>query len=280
MTESIGNSYAGYGALSVTLETGVAWVTIDNPPVNLLDLALYPEMMRLVDELAADDAVRVVVLRSANPEFFIAHFDVSLIMMLPRDLPRPDTPNEFLQMCETLRTMPKPTIAMIEGRVGGGGSEMALSCDMRFAAIGRAVFNQPEVPLGIIPGGSSSTRLSRLAGRSRAMEIILSGDDFDALTAERYGWVNRALAPDDLEPFVRRLANRIASFQPQAVAAAKRLVVQAEGSLNDELCDVAAAFYGTLAYDETQAAMQRFLASGGQTREGELRLGDLAGEIA
>ena len=102
--------------------------------------------------------------------------------------------------------MPKATIAVIEGRVGGGGSELALSCDMRFAALGRAVFNQPEVALGILPGGSGTVRLPRLVGRSRALEVILGCDDVPAELAERWGWVNRALPPDELWPFVDRLA--------------------------------------------------------------------------
>ena len=198
--------YDTYQKLRVDLDKGVAWVTIDNPPINLFDLDLYGEMQRIAADLAGDDAVHVVVLRSANPEFFIAHFDVSVILALPTDLPPPTEANAFHVMCETFRTMPKATIAMVEGRAGGGGSELALSCDMRFAALGRAVFSQPEVALGIIPGGTGTQRLGRLAGRSRALEIVLGCGEFDAATAERYGWINRALFDGELEPFVRELA--------------------------------------------------------------------------
>ena len=108
--------------------------------------------------------------------------------------------------------MPKATIAEINGRVGGGGSELASSCDMRFGAIGRTIVNQMEVPLGIIPGGTGTQRLPRLVGRGRAMEIILGGVDIDAVTAERWGYLNRALPPDELRPFVDSLAHRIARF--------------------------------------------------------------------
>src|SRR5262245_15537527 len=186
--------YEGYEKLRVTVEDGVATVTIDNPPINLFDLALYLEMQRLAPQLRDDPDARVVVLRSATPGFFIAHFDVGLILRIPTDLPEPTELNDFHAMCETFRTMPKATIAVVEGRAGGGGSEFALSCDMRFAARDTAIFNQPEVALGIIPGGSGTQRLARLVGRSRALEIILSCDDVDAELAEQWGWVNRALS--------------------------------------------------------------------------------------
>src|SRR3954471_25006535 len=273
-------AYEGYEKLRVGVEHGVATVTIDNPPINLFDLGLYLEMRQISTELRDDGGVRVVVLRSATPGFFIAHFDVSLIQSFPTDPQPPATElNPFHEMCEAFRTMPKATIAVIEGRVGGGGSELTLSCDMRFAAIGQAVLSQPEVALGIIPGGTGTARLGRLAGRSRALEIILGSDDFDAVTAERYGWVNRALDPGDLWPFVERLATRIASYPPHAVAAAKAAVLRAERGVVDDLLAESHAFAGTLADPATQRAMARFFELGGQTVEGESRLGALAGEI-
>lgn len=274
--------YDDYEALTVDLVEGVATVTIDNGPVNLFDRVLYPEMARVVGELAADDDVRVVVLCSANPSFFIAHFDVALIVRSASSAgtrPAPTMIGDFHLMCERLRTMPKATIAVIEGRVGGGGSELALSCDMRFAAAGRAVFNQPEVALGIIPGGSGTVRLPRLVGRGRALEAILGCDDIDAVTAEAWGWVNRALPPPELWPFVRNLAGRIAGFPPVAVAEAKASVVRAEADVNRHLLDEAAAFARTLADPRATAAMEGFLANGGQTTAGEARLGELCGEL-
>jgi enoyl-CoA hydratase/carnithine racemase len=277
-------SYEGFPGLQVEVDDGLATITIDSPPINLFTVELFLAMARLADALAADTEVRVVVLRSANPEFFIAHFDVEAILTFPTDSPPPTELNAYHVMCEAFRTMPKATIAVIEGRVGGGGSELALSFDMRFAALpggGRvgAVFNQPEVALGILPGGSGTVRLSRLVGRSRALEVILGCDDIDAATAEAWGWVNRALPPDDLWPFVHRLARRIAAFPPHAVAAAKAAVVRAEKGVEDDLLAEGAAFNGTLGGPGTRQAMERFLELGGQTRDGELRLGDLAGNI-
>src|SRR3954454_22893180 len=227
-------AYEGYEKLRVGVAGGIATVTIDNPPINLFDLGLYLEMRQIATELRDDGGVRVVVLRSATPGFFIAHFDVSLIQSFPTDpQPAPTELNPFHEMCEAFRTMPKATIAVIVGRIGGGGSELALSCDMRFGVLPHgehpgAVFNQPEVALGIIPGGSGTVRLPRLIGRSRALEVILGCEDIDAATAERWGWVNRVLATDELATFVDRLAARIASFPPNAVAAAKASVVRAE----------------------------------------------------
>ncbi len=241
-------------ALTLQIDDGVATVTIDNPPVNLFDLGLYIGMTQMARRLADDPAVRVVVLRSANPEFFIAHFDVTLIQHLPTDAGTPESLNDFHAMCEAFRTMPKATIAVIEGRVGGGGSEVALSCDMRFAALGRAVFNQPEVALGILPGGSGTARLPRLIGRSRALEVILGCDDVSAELAEQWGWVNRALPDGELWPFVDRLARRIASFPPHAVAAAKAAVLRAEKDVEADLLIEAGAFNGTLGHERTRAA--------------------------
>jgi enoyl-CoA hydratase/carnithine racemase len=282
----VSERYSGLTGLHVEVVDGIATVTIDNPPINLFTVELFLTMAGLAQRLADDADVRVVVLRSANPEFFIAHFDVAAILTFPTDAPAvaPTELNAYHQMCEAFRTMPKATIAVIEGRVGGGGSELALSCDMRFAMLPHgdhpgAVLSQPEVALGIIPGGSGTVRLSRLMGRSRALEVILGCDDVDARTAESWGWVNRALPHDQLWPFVDRLARRIASFPPHAVAVAKAAVGRAEKGVTEDLLAEGAAFSGTLGGPGTQDAMRRFLAIGGQTRDGELRLGELAGEL-
>ena len=272
--------YEGYEKVRVRVDDGVATVTIDNPPINLFDLALYLEMQRLATQLRDDPDARVVVLRSSTPGFFIAHFDVELILRIPTELPEPMVLNDFHAMCEAFRTMPKATIAVIEGRAGGGGSELALSCDMRFAARETAILNQPEVALGIIPGGSGTQRLARLVGRSRALEVILSCDDVDAEQAERWGWVNRALPAAELWPFVDRLAARIASFPSHAVAAAKASVLRAEKDVVADLLAEGAAFNRTLGVPGTHERMERFLASGGQTVDGERRLGELAGQLA
>lgn len=259
-------------------DSGVAVVTVDNGDVNLMTVPVFLELADTFERLAVDTSVRVVIIRSANPEWFIAHFDVEAILGFPTEQPQATELNGFHRMCETLRTMPKATIAEIGGRVGGGGSELALSCDMRFAST-NAVFNQPEVALGILPGGSGTVRLPRLIGRSRALEAILGCDDIDAATAERWGWINRMLEPGDLTAFVDRLAERVASFPAHAVAAAKASVIAVDGDLTGDLLAEGNAFNATLGYAATQSAMTRFIEQGGQTAPGERRLGELAGEL-
>ena len=273
-------AYDGYPCLRVAVDDGVAWVTIDHPPINLFDLALMQDIDRVGGELEADAAVRVVVLESANPDFFIAHADVGLIRSLPRTVPpKPTRLGLFHRLVDRFRTMPKATIGKLEGRARGGGSELLLSLDMRFAAIGRAVLAQPEVALGIIPGGSGTQRLPRLMGRARALEAVLGCEDFPAEVAERYGWVNRALPPKELGPFVERLARRIASFPAEAIALAKAAVDAAERPTLEGLLEEAHCFNQTLATRSAQERMARFLELGGQTPEAERDLDRLVARL-
>ncbi len=263
--------FEGYTALRVRLDGGVAFATIDHPPINLFDAALIVDLDRFGREVEADSEVRVVVIDSANPEFFIAHADINLILQLPREpQPPPTELSVFQAMVDRFRTMAKVTIAVIEGRARGGGSELVLAMDMRFAARGKAVLAQPEVAVGIIPGGGGTQRLARLVGRARALEIVLGCNDIDADLAERWGYVNRALAEDELRPFVHALARRIASFPAEALAHAKAAVTAAEADLVPGLLDEAHRFAQTLAAEETITRMERFLELGGQTREFEL----------
>ncbi|MBI4588738.1 MAG: enoyl-CoA hydratase/isomerase family protein [Candidatus Rokubacteria bacterium] len=273
-------AYEEYKCLRIRLDRGVAFVTIDHPPINLFDRPLMKEISRIGREVAADDAVRVVVFDSANPEFFIAHADVTDIQQMPSEVPpKPTAVAGFQAMLERYRTMPKVGIAKIEGRARGGGSEFVLSLDMRFAAIGRALLSQPEVALGIIPGGSGTQRLPRLLGRSRALEIILGCEDFPADLAERYGYINRALPPEELGPFVEGLAYRIASFPAEAIALAKAAVNAAELPTPDGLIEEAHYFNQAVATPAARRRMAKFMELGGQTREVELDLGHRVDEL-
>jgi enoyl-CoA hydratase/carnithine racemase len=266
-------TYDGYECLRVRVDRGVVWVTIDHPPINLFDAALMREIQRIGGEVEADDAVRVVVFESANREFFIAHADVGLIRTLPTEVPPKATSLGFFHaMVDRFRTMPKATIAKIEGRARGGGSEFVLSLDMRFGALGHAILAQPEVALGILPGGSGTQRLPRLIGRARALEVVLGCEDIPADLAERWGYLNRALPPFELGPFVERLAYRIASFPAEAIALAKRSVNAAELPILEGLLEEAHYFNQSLATKAAQERMARFLENGGQTREAELSL--------
>ncbi len=262
-----------YNLLTVAIADGVATVTIDHPPINLFDMPLMDEIGRIGEQLAADNTVKVIVFQSADPEFFIAHADVELIQTLPTDTPdRPQEISFFHKMLELYRTMPKVSIGKIEGIARGGGSEFLLALDMRFAALGRSVLSQPEVAIGIIPGGGGCVRLPRLIGRGRALEVILGCEDFDAATAERYGYVNRALDPDALGPFVDQLARRIASFPAHAIALAKAAVNSGDAlPLEAALLEEEHCFNLSLAEPDARALMETFMANGGQTRAVEIQ---------
>ena len=270
-----------FDLLKVDIDERVATVTISNPPVNIISMALLGELETFSIELKADPDLTVVVFRSADPDFFLAHFDVAAILERPiGSEPQRDAQlKQFHVLCERFRTMNKIIIAQIEGRVGGGGSELSAAFDMRFGVKGKTRVNQMEVPLGIIPGGTGTQRLPRLIGRGRALEVILSGDDMDAETAERWGYLNRIFEPDAIGPFVDRLARRIASFPPAAVRLAKQSVNQADKPWLDGLFEEAYLFERLLRTDDARQNMQRFLEIGGQTRDGELRIDELNAEL-
>ena len=271
-----------YPHLTVTVRDGVATVLIDNPPINLMTSGLFRSLAKVSVDLSNDDDVRVVVLRSANPEFFIAHFDVAAILEFPTDGEAVEEPElgGFDRMCEAYRTMDKVTIAELRGRVGGGGAELSSACDMRFGDLETFQWNQMEVPLGILPGGGGTQRIPRLIGIGRAMEVVLGADDVDAETAERWGFLNRAMSGDSLSAYVDAVATRIASFPSAAVREAKRAVnASVERSLDEGLKYESYLFQVLLRDADAQPSMRQYLDAGGQTRDVELRIGSVMGEL-
>jgi enoyl-CoA hydratase/carnithine racemase len=273
-------AYENYKLIKIERRRRIAYATIDNPPVNLITLPLLDEFTRVSTELAADDGLSVVILRSANPDFFIAHFDVAAILEFPIDQParREDYANAFYHdMCERFRLMDKVTIAQIEGRVGGGGSELAMSFDMRFGVRGKTCVNQMEVPLGILPGGTGTQRMPRLIGRNRAMEVIMGGIDMDADTAERWGYLNRAFEAGQIGPYVEWLAQRIASFPVEAVRLTKQAINSADKPLAEGLRDESYLFQQLCRTESGRRNMRKFLEIGGQTHSGELKIQELNG---
>ena len=200
------------------IDPGLWTITFDNPPINMFVPATIVELGALMSEVDADPRLKVVVFQSANPEFFTAHLDVA------KAVERPGVLDLWREFVLRLSSAPVVSIAKIRGRTRGIGNEFVLACDMRFASRQSAVFGQPEVGVGLIPGGGALEWLPRLVGRSRALEIVLSADDFDADIAERYGWVNRALDDDVLDSFVDTLARRLASFDRKTLSAAKTQV--------------------------------------------------------
>ena len=274
-------AYDSYSLIHVKQEGALVTATVNAPPINIITMALFGELARLAQELAADPAALVFVLKSADPDFFLAHFDVEALIALA-DAPAPPTEasNAYHDMCHAFRTMDTVTIAQIEGRVGGGGAELSMNFDMRFGVLGKTIINQMEVPIGILPGGTGTQNLPRLVGRARAMEIILGGIDVDAETAERWGWLNRALPADQIDAHVDALARRIAGFPAQAVRLAKRSVDNARLPIEAGCVEEAALFQTLLFSDPARHAMRRFMALGGQTREGELRVAQISAAVA
>ena len=272
-----------YETLGIEYDEGVLTATINNPPLNVMTPPLYMDLVGFTSEVEQDESVKVVVFQSADPDFFIAHFDVEAILEFPIDTPAEKSLefSDFHLMCERVRTMPKATIVKMAGRAGGGGNEFASSCDMRFGLKGKTVINQMEVALGILPGGTGTQRLPRLVGRGRAMEICLGSDDIDAETAAQWGYLNRVFdSANELDGFVDSLSKRIACWPAEAIALCKASINNAEMPLSDGLLEEAFLFQQTLRTKGAQQNMRKAMAMGLQTREGELRMGELCYDFA
>jgi enoyl-CoA hydratase/carnithine racemase len=226
-------------------------VTFSNPPINMFLPTTIVELGALMTDLEADPSVKVVVFQSANPDFFIAHLDVA------KAAERPEALGLWRDFVLRLSSTPVVSIAKIRGRTRGIGNEFVLACDMRFASRQSALFGNPEIGVGLVPGGGALEWLPRLVGRSRALEIVLSGDDFDADIAERYGWVNRTLDDDDLDSFVDKLVRRLASFDREALAAAKAQVNRFGTPTATELQSSNDLFFPLLALPGAQARRAR-----------------------
>jgi enoyl-CoA hydratase/carnithine racemase len=262
-------AYDTLTCLGVDVDDGVAWATIDHPPMNLWDAALTGDLVALIGAFEADEQARVLVLTSADPEYFIAHADVAMILALPADATAtPGRPAPVNQLLERFRLMPKVSIAVLRGIARGGGSEIALACDLRVATPG-ARLAQPEVALGIIPGAGGTQRLTRLVGRARALEIVLGCGDVTGDEAAAIGYVNRVVDDASIDDVVRALARRIAAMPPYAVAAAKRAVDAALPDPTPGLAVEGAAFHEVREHPDAERRMRDFLAAGGQTRDGE-----------
>ena len=276
MTES-------YRTLRVTRsDQGVLSVVIDAPPMNLIGPELVRDLVRLLGELESDAEIRVMVLESADPEYFVPHVDLTKVAEYTAEAGKAGGPDDASlgMLWHKLSGLPVVTIAKLRGRARGAGSELALACDMRFAARENAVLGQPEVGFGALPGAGGLQHLGRLLGRGRAMEVILGAADFDADEAERYGWINRALPDAELDTFVARLARRIASFPADGVRAAKQVVNELTLAGADVIRADARRFQQLVRSEEVQARTATLFAQGLQTRGPlELALGDRIGAL-
>jgi len=214
-----GTQQAVFETISAHKQGGVLFAEIAAPPMNLLGPELVRDLVSLIQQTEADDSIHVLVFKSADPDYFISHVDVTRIAEYGELAKQLTGEPSIAMLFHYLSASRLVTIAQIEGRVRGVGSEFVLACDMRFAALESAIFSQPEVGFGLIPGSGGVQHLTRLMGRGRALEVLLSAVDYDAEMAERYGWINRALPAAGLGDFVKSLALRIVSFPAFGVAA-------------------------------------------------------------
>jgi enoyl-CoA hydratase/carnithine racemase len=283
MSKEINNENRGYSegfeTLIVRKEGAVLFVEIAAPPMNLMGPELIRDLVSLIQRAEADDTIQVLVFKSADPDYFISHVDVTRIKENREAAANLTGEASIGQLLRHLSASRLVTIAQIEGCVRGVGSEFVLACDMRFAARESAIFGQFEPAFGVIPGAGAAQHLARLMGRARALEVMLSAEDYDAEMAERYGWINRALPASDLGGFVSSLAHRIASFP-----AAGRLVVKERvnaiglASAEDIRRDSDLFIEGVRSpefQDRMQAAMKR----GFQTRDAEMALAQMLGDL-
>src|SRR5215207_4522233 len=240
-----------------------------------------PQLNEIIAALETDEQVKVVVFDSAVEGFFLTHYDfLAPLEDSTRIPPGPTGLQALPDMLVRLSRAPVVSIASIRGRATGVGSELALAADMRFASREKAVLSQWEIGAGLVPEGGPMARLPRLVGRGRALEILLTGNDIDGPTAERYGYVNRALPDAELDGFVDAMAHRIARFDKQAIAAIKTLVDASSLPTNEQLAVEWDGFIGSVKRPAAQQRIQRLLQLGLQTDpDVEKRLADYTGTL-
>jgi enoyl-CoA hydratase/carnithine racemase len=255
--------------------TGYWRATFRNPPINLIDLDTIAELSELVSRLEQESDLKVVVFDSADPDYFLAHYDILIDAARTAAMrPGPTGMPPWLDVLVRLSRAPVVSIASIRGRARGAGSEFVLACDMRFASAEKAVLGQFEVGVGAVPGGNPMVRLAGLMGRGRAIEIIAGADDFPGALAERYGYVNRALPDGELDGFVDDFARRIAGFEKDALVSAKRFVDEVTLPDDARFPPALDAFRKTVAKPGARARIAALLGRGLQTRSDvELDLG-------
>ena len=247
--------------------------------MNLLGPELVRDLVSLIRLAEEGESVRVIVFKTADPDYFISHVDLTRVAEYRAEAAALTGEASIAVMFRHLSACRLVTIAPIEGRVRGAGSEFVLACDLRFATHDRAIFGQFEPAFGQIPGGGAAQHLTRLVGRSRALEVMLSADDYDADLAERNGWINRALPADVLDEFVRDLALRIGAFPAAGHVAVKdRVNAISLAPLEDfrRDSDLFGAGVRTL---ETQRLIERAIGRGLQTRDGEMDLARMLGDL-
>lgn len=268
-----------FETLNVQREGAVLFAEIAAPPMNLLGPELLRDLASLIQQAEADDSIRVLVFKSADPDYFISHVDVTRMKENREAAAKLNGDASIGLVLRHLSVSRLVTIAQIEGRVRGVGSEFVLACDMRFAARESAIFGQFEPAFGVIPGAGGAQHLARLMGRARALEVMLSAEDYDAELAERYGWINRALPAAALGAFVRALAHRIASFPLAGHVVVKDRVNAIALAPAEDFRRDSALFIEGVQKPEFHGQMQAAMKHGFQNRDAEMTLARLLGDL-
>jgi enoyl-CoA hydratase/carnithine racemase len=268
-----------FETLAVRKEGAVLFADIAAPPMNLLGPALVRDLVSLIQQAEADSAIRLLVFRSADRDYFISHVDLTQIKEYREEAAKLTGEPSIALLFRHLSASRLVTIAQIEGRVRAAGSEFVLACDMRFAARETAIFSQPEPAFGLVPGGGGAQHLVRLMGRARALEVMLSAQDYDADLAERYGWINRALPAKTLGDFVSSLAHRIAKFPAAGAAAVKERVNAIALAPVEDFRRDSDLFGEGSRNPEAQGRFQAAFKRGFQTRAAEMDLARLLGDL-
>jgi enoyl-CoA hydratase/carnithine racemase len=269
-----------FETLTVRQEGAVLFASISVPPMNLLGTEMVRDLVSLIQQAEADKTCHVLVFTSEDADYFISHVDVTRISEYRKEAAKLAGEPSIGLLFRYLSASRLVTIAQIEGRVRGAGSEFVLACDMRFAARESAIFSQPEQGFGLLPGAGGIQHLTRLLGRARALEVMMSADDYDAELAERYGWINRALPAAGLGEFVRSLAHRIAGFPAAARAALKDRVNALSLPPADDFRRDSDLFLECARDPESQRRTQVAMRRGFQTRDGEMELATMVGGLA
>lgn len=269
-----------FETLRVSQDGAVLFVEIDAPPMNLMGPELVRDLVSLIQETEADNTVQILVFRSANSDYFISHVDVTRVKENREAAIKLTGEPSLGQLFYHLSISRLVTIAWIEGRVRGVGSEFVLACDMRFAALESAIFSQFEPSFGVIPGAGAVQHLTRLLGRARALEVMLSADDFNAELAERYGWINRALPAKDLGDFVIALAHRMEKFPAAGRVMVKERVNAISLAQIGDIRRDSELFLEGVQSPQFQSLTLTALKRGFQTREGELYLSSMLANLA
>ncbi len=226
-------------------EDDIAIITLNRPPFNPLSSRVFSDLNKALAEIEADSSFKSVIITGSGEKAFAAGADVNEVAA-NTSVAQHDFLKLILSVFNRLENLEKPTIAAVNGLALGGGCELTLACDFRIAAE-NAKFGQPEINIGVIPGGGGTQRLPRLIGLTRAKEMLFLGEVIDAVTAEKYGLVNKVVPKDQLLNEAKKYARKIASKPPVTMKVLKKTVnagqnIDLPSALNLEIDSFIVAF--------------------------------------